>query len=183
VRGGSRPLELKLPGGVRCQMLETSLLVEVTPGRLRVRNQVGQEVNVIGPEPAKPFHLFPGEEVGYPVFDLPAPLEQSTMRWGQVAVRYAPGVQLTAQEGVLFVEREAEGQLHAEAPLSVGGVATRPGAGRLVILDPHYAPAPPEALPEAPVETPVATPVAPAEEPTPPAAPPEEPQPSEETQR
>lgn len=189
VQGGSRPLLLELPTGVLAQVNETSLLIEATPGRLRLRNQRGDPVAVTGPDATQPTPLAHGEEIIFPLIETQAPHEQSLLTWDDLAVRYSPGVQVTQDGQRLIVAREADGELHAEAPLSVGGVATRPGAGQLVIRDPRVPP--PQTAPAAPA-TPAATP-APAVVPPQPApkpgvtpAPvpaPDQPETSVETQR
>jgi hypothetical protein len=172
IRGGARPLQLALPGGVSCSLGEGTLLIEELPKRLRLRNQGGYAVSVIGPTATEAAQLAPGEEVVYPLLEIPPPLKQSTLEWGDVLVRYSPGVEVLADGQTLRVERSAEGELHAEAPVSVGGVATRPGPGLLVVrnLRPPV-PRPPEPPPAA--EPPPAVEPAPAE----PAAEPE-PQPA-----
>jgi hypothetical protein len=185
VKGGSRQLDLKLPGGVTCRVGETTLLIEELPKRLRLRNQFGNPVSVQGPTATEPAQLGPGEEVVYPLLEVPPPAKQSTFEWGDLLVRYAPGVDVTADGQTLRVERAAEGELHAEAPVSVGGVATRPGEGLLVVRNPRPpTPRPPEPPPAAEPEPAPAEPAAepeaqPApEEPAPEPAP--EPQPEPE---
>ena len=188
VRGGSRSLELKLPGGVVCRVGESTAVIEQLPKRLRVRNQVGLPLSVAGPPPAETYELHAGQEVVFPLLDTPLPEAQTTVAWGNLSVRFAPGVQVSVEEQWLRVERAAEGELHAEAPVSVGGVATRPGGGRLVVYNPVPAVAlPPEPPPPAepapePQPEPEAVPETVPESETEPAAP-DEPPPEEETQR
>ena len=182
VEGGSRPLDLKLPGGVKCRVGETTMVIEELPKRLRLRNQFGNPVSVQGPTATEPATLGPGEELVYPLLDVPPPTKQSTFEWGDLLVRYSPGVDVIADGQTLRVERAAEGELHAEAPVSVGGVATRPGEGLLVVRNPRpptpRPPAPPPAAepppaPEPPAAEPEPQPA--PEEPTPEPAP-DEPQ-------
>jgi hypothetical protein len=181
VKGGSRPLDLELPGGVSCRIGETAVVIEQLPKRLRVRNQVGEKISVVGPPPAVPYELLAGQEVVFPLLDTPLPEAQTTVAWGDLSVRFAPGVQVSLEEQWLRVERAAEGQLHAEAPVSVGGVATRPGEGRLVV----YNPRPAAAKPPVPPEPPASTETSPQPQPEPETQPaePVEPPPAEETQR
>ena len=182
IKGGSRQLDLKLPGGVTCRVGETTLLIEELPKRLRLRNQFGDPVSVQGPTATEPAQLRSGEEVVYPLLDVPPPAKQSTFEWGDLLVRFAPGVEVTTDGPTLRVERAAEGELHAEAPVSVGGVATRPGEGLLVVRNPRPpTPRPPEPPPAAEPEPAPAEPAAePAAGPAPEPAPDEpapEPQP------
>jgi len=188
VRGGAVPLDLELPGGVSCRIGETAVVIEELPKRLRLRNQVGDPVHVVGPPPAEPYELLAGQELVFPLLETPLPLAQTTVAWGDLSVRFAPGVQVSLEEQWLRVERAAEGELHAEAPVSVGGVATRPGAGRLVVYNPRPTVAlPPEPPPPAepapePQPEPETVPETVPETETEPAAP-DEPPPEEETQR
>jgi hypothetical protein len=199
VVGGSRKLELALPGGTRCLLQKSTLVVEVVPGRLRVRNQIGEPVSVtglIGVSPAAPgaagqagpgqgrVLLQAGQEIQIPMYFGEQPAGgMSAQRWAGRLVRHGPGAQLSAEGPRLRVERDADGVLHETASVEVGGVTTMPGPGRLVVEDPRpmadtTAPqqvAPPPAAP--PAAAPAAAPAAPAQQsqPAKPPAPPTDP--------
>ncbi|MHC5210082.1 MAG: hypothetical protein ACYTG2_05130 [Planctomycetota bacterium] len=152
VFGGTRKLQLVLPGGTRCLLLESKLLIEMLPGRLRIRNQKGEPVSVTGlvgvsppgsgeesPEPGQGRVLVTaGQEIQIPMYAGEQPgAGMSTRRWAGRLVRIAPGADVAPDGARLRVEREAEGLLHETANVEVGGVATMPGGGRLVIHDPR----------------------------------------------
>jgi hypothetical protein len=199
VVGGTRKLELVLPGGTRCELLQSTLLIEMLPGRLRIRNQKGEGVVVTGligvtpppagggeePEPGQGrVQLLAGQEIQIPMYSGKPPIGgMGSMRWAGRLVRYGPGVSIAGDVRTLRIGREAEGLLHETANVEVGGVVSMPGGGRLVVRDPRpmadNAPAQPVSAPV--VEPPPAPPALPdpappAEEPpaAPAADPPEE---------
>ncbi|MGQ0552065.1 MAG: hypothetical protein ACT4PU_02460 [Planctomycetota bacterium] len=165
VRAGLRPLEVVLPGGARCHLLETVLAVDVEPGRLRLRNDGSRPIEVLAnlrlvrdaPEQGS-LMLERGQEVVLPlVGTVSADAELQTVPWGQLLVRHGPGVSAEAREAELWVRRaqSSEGAPPtADTEFTVGGVRTRLGVGTLIVGDPRHAPASPEPAAEPPAESP-----------------------------
>lgn len=152
VSGGTRKLELVLPGGTRCELLGSDLQIEVLPGRLRIRNKRGDAARVTGligmspspggEDPTEPgrgrVELPAGEELSIHLYsaDLPS-VGMAARRWAGRLVRQGAGAVLTADGARLSVGRESDGALTEGAAVEIGGVSTRPGPGRLVVADPR----------------------------------------------
>jgi hypothetical protein len=181
VSGGTRKLELVLPGGTRCELLDSRLQIDVLPGRLRIRNKRGDAARVTGligmsptpgdEDPTEPgrgrVELPAGQELSIHLYsdDLPA-AGMAARRWAGRLVRQGAGAVLTADGARLSVGRESDGALAQAAVVEIGGVYTRPGPGRLVVADPRpmAEPGPLERI-DPPAPAPPAKPAGPGQEP------------------
>jgi len=146
VSSASRPIGLRLPGGITCRVELTTAHLTLDVGRLTIRNEGGQPLEVRGPlqvstDPgarASTIYVERGEEVRLPVFEEPASLpEAERTTWADRAVRHAGGEVRVEPDGrALRLWTEEEGV----RPVTVGGVRTRVPLGpRLLIRDwrPH----------------------------------------------
>jgi hypothetical protein len=176
-RTGERPLQLKLPGGTTCDVVNTEVTVRIEHGRLRIRNEGGAPVVVTGdmrPERDTPGDSDPGrvqiargEEIR--IVLVRGDIEEAGQLidlWGAVAVRHDQDVQLQ-QDGDQLRPRAAEGQPPEACVLTVRGVRTVPRPG-LVVGNPSHvtlAAPPAPAAPAEPAPTPEASPAAPSSPP------------------
>jgi hypothetical protein len=160
-RAVDRPLSLALPGGTRCNLLNTEVYIAVQPGRMQIRNQGGNPITVLGDLLTRrgsgegighgQLRLKRGEEVYIPLFEVSGTEAEGaeTESWGVLPVRHFGVAELERDGGNLRVSLAEGADAGASGTVTVGGVATRPGAGRLLIRNPWHTEPPP-----APVEVP-----------------------------
>jgi hypothetical protein len=160
-RALDRPLSLALPGGTRCNLLNTEVYIAVEPGRMQIRNQGGMPITVLGDLLLRrgsgtgvglgELRLKRGEEVYIPLFEVSGTEAKGaeTELWGVLPVRHFGVAALERDGDRLHVSLAGDADADASGTVTVGGVATRPGTGRLLIRNPRHTeppPAPVEAL-------------------------------------
>ncbi len=155
VRAGGRLIDLQLPGGTRCRLLDTSARIRVDPGRMLIRNQGGSPVAVDGvmllarDEDAaaapRSVLLERGEEVAIPLHAGSEALDgQAVTAWGGLVVRHGRQLQLRLDGGRLRLAAPTSAE-PAERGAIVGGVRTLAGSDALFIDNPLHRAAEPEA--------------------------------------
>jgi hypothetical protein len=181
---GDRPLQLALPGGTTCDLLQAHVTVKVEYGRLLIRNEAGTPVHVHSdlrlerqpPDdvPAGDLDLTRGEEVRLVLVAGEAEESgESLMLWGVLPVRHTGDIDVLPEGDQLRVHAPPGDSLDYRSNLTVGGVRTVPRPG-LVVRNPRHEeppPAPVVPVPEAPAAPAAGDQPPPADEGVPPAAP------------
>jgi hypothetical protein len=157
-RSVDRMLTLALPGGTLCQLEGTEVFISVQPGTIQIRNQGGNPITVYGNVLLRrenengsghgQLQLLRGEEVHIPLFGGAGggTGDSETELWGVTPVRHSGAALLQRDGDRLSVWLASAG----EDTVTIGGVSTRPGSGRLRISNRWHRDPPPE--PEVVVE-------------------------------
>lgn len=138
----TRPIGLRLPGGILVTVALTEAHITLDVGRMTIRNEGGAPIEVRGPlaiarELGTGDHMIAverGEEVAIPIFEQPASLpEASFTDWGALAVRQREGDYDAEPDGRSLRLSVRDDEIDVR-PITVGGVRTqlRPGTELLI---------------------------------------------------